>query len=125
MVVPLDVTPRPPADVAFGPDAATLAHLERGARIAFRALEAQAVPHALDELEWYVAELKRSFCDVYIVKRAAGGELAHQSRVLERENRAMAEEVKRGILSSWKHRGAEEVETDGAYWAVEIREATE
>lgn len=48
-----------PLDIYRPASSETLAHLERGARIAFAALERQSVPLTAEEREWFAAELKR------------------------------------------------------------------
>jgi hypothetical protein len=102
-----------------------LAHLERGARIAFRELEGRATELAEGERDWYVAELKRSYFDVCVVKYVHGTTEAHAARVLVRVPRDEAERIRASMLDVWKHRGMKEIETDGSRWAVEVREATE
>jgi hypothetical protein len=102
----------------------TLAHLERGARIAFDELEHRSIPLTDDERAWYATERKRlDYVEVELIYYAPDGAVANRAPInlLPRKE---AEQKRDALLAIWAEEGRL-VSSDGSRWAVEIREATE
>lgn len=97
------------------------AHFERGARIAFAALEASAVTLTLEEQAWYEAELKRGKVELCVVKYYPDGTRGFCSS-LRHVTRAEVEDIRAETFQRWADMGMPLVEPDGSRWDVEVRE---